>query len=124
GSTAPDASFTVPATLPSPCAVPTPGTLTSPQARSRIGAYCRRTLRITVLRVVMESCGGFSLCEPLFPERRTYTPPTKPCQGWWPQVHERFIFPSVTYYRGTFTCEVRSSRLPCSCCGYFPPKRS
>ena len=31
----------------------------------------------------MESCGGFSLCEPLFPERRTYTPRSQRCQGWW-----------------------------------------
>src|SRR5262245_37052872 len=84
GSTAPEASLTVPATLPRFCAAATYGTLTSPRARSRIGVYCRRTLRITVLRVVMESCGGFSLCEPLFPERRTYTPQSQPCQGWPP----------------------------------------
>src|SRR5687768_4799482 len=45
GKTAPDGSLTVPATVPSTCAAPTHGTLTSPRAKSRTGTCCRRTLR-------------------------------------------------------------------------------
>src|ERR1043165_6223753 len=41
GSTAPDASLTVPARVPSTCAVPRAGRPRSPKAKIRVGAYCR-----------------------------------------------------------------------------------
>jgi len=52
GRTAPDASFTVPVTVPSTCAVLTDGVLASPRARSRIAGYRCRAIRIVSLRRV------------------------------------------------------------------------
>src|SRR5690349_22978532 len=81
GRTAPEASLTVPAMVPSTCAALTHGTLRSPRASST-WTHCRRTLRIGIRispsgepKKVFRYANRFSLYGP------TYTPRTRGCQG-------------------------------------------